>query len=114
MRTLIAIVLAFALAACASTAPQPTASATGVSGSYGAATLSWSPLEDQLAPAYTRVTMAARRTEAALRAGRITVAQAQTARDRLREALATLAESRATRDTALIQRAHALIDEAEQ
>jgi len=113
MRYLIAILLAFAITACASVTPQPLPVANGAAGSYGAATLSWGPFEDQLAPAYTRVSMLAQRTERRLRAGAITRDQAVAVSIKLKQAYALLNNARASRRTADIGLANAIMDTLE-
>lgn len=118
MRILI-FLAALLLGACAT---QPTAQqiatdlspAAATSASYGAATLSWGPLEDELAPAYTRNAMIRHRAARAVTRGEITRAQAIAVLRFTDEARESLDIARERRVHWRIERAHYAMDQAEE
>lgn len=109
MRILIAIAAALTLAACATPAPAPPATlapAPGRAAVVAAATLSWGPFEDLLAPAYTRNAVVRQRAARALDAGRISVEQARQVLHHTDAARADLDAARESRARWRIDRAH--------
>lgn len=108
------VIAALALAACATAPEAPLPAARGLSGSYAAATLSWSPLEDALAPAYTRNAMLRERAARALTRGQITKARAIAVLEHTDRARAALDDARARRDLAPLTAARAAQDQAEE
>ena len=114
MRILLATMLALALGACV-TAPEPLApAARGSVGSYGAATLSWSPLEDQLAPAYTRTELLRQRAARMLDRRQISREQAIAVLVHTDRARAALDDARALRTPGPITQARAAMDAAQE
>ena len=73
--------------------------AEGRTGVNAAATLSWGPLEDALAPAYTRLAITRQRAARLLRDGRISKVQALQVLQHTDDARAKLDRSRESRST---------------